>query len=348
MLERDILRDPMTKLKSYYQFIEEDFKGLFGTAGFFILFDMAEFAVFNQKYGKDEGDRVLVKVSMILKRAINPVHIYRMEGDAFLVVLSGVDKLSVGIIKKRIMQHFSELQAEYLEGEISLNYALYEYKEPIKSLAEYYSIILSEESCQYSDKFKSKRLIEHIVIGVTNRLKESVSYYNDICKFAVMDDMTKLSNSKAAKNYLSRMRLHQPFAIAFIDGDGLSKFNAISYDMGNDVIAHLAQVIQSSVRVDDHVFRWLSGDEFLIVFHGVTYEQSLALSERVRSNIEKSGSYKVTASLGLVHYPTDDDSVEGLLKKAEKANRAAKRLGKNRVVSWSQVVEEEQTYVEIT
>jgi diguanylate cyclase (GGDEF)-like protein len=348
VLERNIRRDPMTKLKNYIQFIEEDFNVIFGDKGYFIIFDLANFKAFNESHGRVEGDVVLIKLAMILKRAINPVHIYRMEGDAFLIILKEVDKLSTEIIKKRIIQHFSDLQSEYPKGDLGLHYALYGYASPIKSVSDYYGHIVNGSDHNNSDKFVGKQLIEHIVIGVTNRLKESVSYYNDIYQFAIFDDVSKLPNSKAARSYLSRLRLDHPFSIAFIDGDDLSRYNAISYDTGNEVIAHLGQVISDSVRADDRVFRWLSGDEFIVVFHHVDLEQSINLCERIRLNIHSSKTYDLSASIGVVHYPTDGHALDDLIRKSEEANRTAKRRGKNRVVSWQEVDEKKSIRSEIT
>ena len=142
-----------------------------------------------------------------------------------------------------------------------------------------------------------------------------------------------MENSKSAKLYLNDLdQKWSDYAILFIDGDALRRFNEISYDEGNMAIRCIAEVIKRTVRKQDKVFRWLSGDEFIVVAENITRAEAEALAERIRINVQEECSrliFPVTISIGISIAPEDGKTTHDIIMNAERANKKAKRLGKN-------------------
>jgi diguanylate cyclase (GGDEF)-like protein len=191
-------------------------------------------------------------------------------------------------------------------------------------------------------RFSEERLIENIVGNFTNRIQETLSLLNDAYSLALTDDISCLPNQRAAKMYLKSLikdkeEMEKEFSILFIDGDNLKRYNTISYTKGNEMIKGLSSVIASSLRKKDKIFRWLTGDEFLVILDDVSSEDALRLADRIRSEVEdetKYWLYPITVSIGAASYPADGSNIEVILSKAEKSNIYAKNTGKNKVVKW--------------
>jgi diguanylate cyclase (GGDEF)-like protein len=127
------------------------------------------------------------------------------------------------------------------------------------------------------------------------------------------------------------------FSLLFIDGDDLKRYNKVSYETGNDMIKRLSGIIVETLRNEDKIFRWLSGDEFLIVLKETNEVKAIRIAERIRQAVEeqtKTWIYPVTISIGISSYPKDGCCITELIDKAEKANGFAKDAGKNRVFTW--------------
>jgi two-component system cell cycle response regulator len=81
------------------------------------------------------------------------------------------------------------------------------------------------------------------------------------------------------------------------------------------------------------------GEEFIIVLPDTDKAVALRVGERLRKIISlkpfnagvKSGPLSITVSIGVAAFEGIDDSMEGLLKRADDALYQAKRDGRNRV-----------------
>lgn len=162
-------------------------------------------------------------------------------------------------------------------------------------------------------------------------------------RLAHTDDISGLPNHRAAVAMLIRVlqrhqRSQQPFAVLFLDGDNLKRYNDLSYEDGNQMIARLAAVFTDHLRPGDYLARWLSGDEFLVVLPGANSAAAARVAERLRSAIERTffdSAIPVTVSVGIAMFPEDGKLPESLLHLAALSNAEAKRRGKNQVVASS-------------
>lgn len=343
VLHNDMSVDPLTGLDNFIKFINEDFGNMMGDNGTILIFDIAQFKIFNDEFGRQSGDKVIICISSILSNIFKGYRIFRTEGDAFTVVMKGYNVEYITKLLNKVQYEFRESMKINGYSNINLHQIIYSYNKQIKSIEEYYMFIINEDGKRdITNKFEGDKLIEHIIKGIIMRFKQSIFYYNEVYNYALIDEVSELPNAKAARQQLSSLLVgdseaHNNYAVLFIDGDDLRRYNDISYQTGNDMIRKMGSVIKQSIRNNDKVFRWLSGDEFLVILEDVDEQMCINLVERIRENMVESRDnfiFPTTISIGVSYYPTDGTDFDELVKKAEKANKEAKDSGKNKVIKW--------------
>jgi diguanylate cyclase (GGDEF)-like protein len=157
---------------------------------------------------------------------------------------------------------------------------------------------------------------------------------------ASYDMLTGLPNRRLLVDKLSdeiskAKRTGGNVAILFIDLDRFKEINdTLGHHQGDQLLIQVAQRIQKCVRESDTLAR-MGGDEFLVILSGVTEMMHLG---RVAQSIidamtspfvlDNQISY-VSASIGIANYPSDIDSLEGLISAADQAMYVAKERGRN-------------------
>ncbi len=345
VVSRNLHRDPMTNLKNFIQFLEEDYALLFGDAGKIIMFEIEGLKEVNLSLGYDVGDVMIRTAAHAICQHFNRESVYRMEGAVFGVFLKE-DTVESDEPEKLTAQLYNALMQEKGYSELTLNPITYIYHQSIGSVEDYYMFIMDEDhrrNIKYT--FEGDSFLRHILSNAINRVRMSFEYYEEVYNFALIDEVSGLPNAKAANEYLSKMttstgRKSDIYTVFFIDGDDLRKYNDISYKAGNDMIRRLADLIKEAIRSEDKVFRWLSGDEFLVMLEGTDVYTGERLAERIRSRIDEASedfTFKTTVSIGVASYPADGRDVDTIIYYAEKANKLAKDRGKNQVVTWHEV-----------
>ena len=87
----------------------------------------------------------------------------------------------------------------------------------------------------------------------------------------------------------------------------------------------------------------MGGDEFIILISHKVYPNLHNIIDRIKAEFArpwrlKGTEYYCTMSMGVVRFPTDGDTVEELIKKADIAMYDAKCAGKNRVAYYDENV----------
>jgi diguanylate cyclase (GGDEF)-like protein len=164
-------------------------------------------------------------------------------------------------------------------------------------------------------------------------------------QLASTDGVTGLANRRTLFEALNRewnraARYKIPLACVMIDLDFFKRINdEHGHQTGDDVLRHVAQLLQQSVRGSDLVARY-GGEEFFILLPETTEEQALQWAERTRLRIGETllavrdGSVSLTASFGVAQRLPDAASPEQLVEMADQALVAAKRSGRDRVVAY--------------
>lgn len=110
--------------------------------------------------------------------------------------------------------------------------------------------------------------------------------------------------------------------------------NTLGYAMGDRLLQAATQRLVACVREGDTVAR-IGADEFAFLLTNLDSEEGLeAIATRILNSL--SGPFRLddqevfaTASIGISLYPSDDDTVDGLLKNAATAVNRAKQDGNN-------------------
>ncbi|HXP97136.1 MAG TPA: GGDEF domain-containing protein [Telmatospirillum sp.] len=155
------------------------------------------------------------------------------------------------------------------------------------------------------------------------------------------DSLTKLFNRRFLRTVMQKeVRLSQSsgdrFGVVMVDVDHFKSINdRFGHDTGDGVLKQIAEILVSSVRAGDFVFRY-GGEEFLLLVGGMTKDFLLMIGEKVRSAVEQyafrtslGDPFKVTISLGLALHDGHPD-FQRLISSADEALFDAKRDGRNR------------------
>ncbi len=143
------------------------------------------------------------------------------------------------------------------------------------------------------------------------------------------------------RSELSYARRHKAdVSLAFFDVDHFKKVNdTYGHPAGDAVLLGLANAVRNMIRSED-VFARYGGEEFALILRGIDRTGASTVGERLRERIEAmrvvtdAGQLNVTVSVGCSSFADlEDKTPESLVSTADKRLYAAKRSGRNRVVS---------------
>jgi diguanylate cyclase (GGDEF)-like protein len=144
-----------------------------------------------------------------------------------------------------------------------------------------------------------------------------------------MDDVTQAWQTAVVSG--------EPLACLMIDIDNFKRINDThGHDVGDRVLAAIAQVLRASARAQDTVCR-IGGEEFLVVCRATDVDTARLAGERLRTvvqatPIEMDGIlHPVSISVGVSAVGRGCSDASVLLKQADQALYRAKQHGRNRV-----------------
>jgi len=165
-------------------------------------------------------------------------------------------------------------------------------------------------------------------------------------KLSITDVLTGLYNRRffndtIAKELGRAMRDKKTLGFAMLDVDFFKQYNDhYGHQKGDEVLSAIGQTLQQSLcRSSDFCFR-LGGEEFGIIFSGLSPEQGFSFIESIRIAIESLALEHrwgcpvnvVTASFGLITIPPSlVMTVDTIYQKADQALYTAKEEGRNRI-----------------
>ena len=158
-------------------------------------------------------------------------------------------------------------------------------------------------------------------------------------EMSLLDPLTGLYNRRCLQirlpGVLERGGL---VALCLIDIDHFKKINdTYGHDAGDTILESVGQVLRSAVRRDDILYR-IGGEEFVAALQGASVEEAYMVARRIRDFIAKRVFYvkgqavAMTVSIGLAFFDPARDTVDTLIKRADKALYRAKKGGRDSVV----------------
>lgn len=177
--------------------------------------------------------------------------------------------------------------------------------------------------------------------GINYDITEQKKAHARIEFLAFRDPLTGLPNRQLGQDRLQQGltaagRRRTMLAVLYLDLDNFKYVNDThGYTVGDLLLKGVALRLQAHLRVEDTLCR-LSGDEFLVVLPDLRAEhpvaQVVAVCEDVLNGLdapfELDGRQVFSsAAVGVVLYPQDADTAEGLLRNAHIALHEAKKAG---------------------
>jgi diguanylate cyclase (GGDEF)-like protein len=184
--------------------------------------------------------------------------------------------------------------------------------------------------------------------------------FQNLLDYSERDSLTGLLNRKTFDDQLARMLQHshdrdprlpgmperrQHHAeekqwLAVVDVDHFKAVNdKFGHLYGDEVLILIANLLQSSVRAQDRVFRF-GGEEFVVLLRSTTLDNAWKIIERFRTNVESHDFPQVgqvTVSVGFVSISAYESPVV-TLGHADQALYYAKSNGRNRACHYDDLV----------
>ncbi len=137
-------------------------------------------------------------------------------------------------------------------------------------------------------------------------------------------------------------------SLLFIDIDYFKYFNDVNgHQKGDDALIVLADMFRSLVRENDVAARY-GGEEFAVILPDTPEEQALEIAENLRRAVQEhvfSGqeylpNRNLTISVGVSVFPTKAKTEDEIIRYADEALYRAKSFRKNRVESYSSILDD--------
>ncbi len=154
------------------------------------------------------------------------------------------------------------------------------------------------------------------------------------------DSLTGLTNrghffELATHEWAVAQRYGLPLAVMLFDIDHFKRVNdTVGHQMGDEVLKRVARTGSEHLRAADVIARY-GGEEFIVLLPGSTGQQAAVVAERIRESIAADGIETRTArvvatiSVGLAEALPDQDTLEQLIRRADRALYNAKAKGRN-------------------
>lgn len=175
-------------------------------------------------------------------------------------------------------------------------------------------------------------------LGVANReLREALAREQLMAR---TDGLTGLNNRRyffelAKQEWAVAQRYGLPLALMLFDVDHFKQFNdTVGHQMGDEILRRVARVAADRLRAADVLARY-GGEEFIVLLPGSAAQQALVAAESIREAIAaetieaRTGSIVATISIGLADALPEQDTLEQLIQRADRALYRAKAKGRN-------------------
>jgi len=167
-------------------------------------------------------------------------------------------------------------------------------------------------------------------------------------KLATTDPLTNIANRRyfftQAEAELKRSRrYHYSFSVLMMDIDHFRDINnTYGHAIGDEAIKIVATKIIKNIRDIDICAR-IGGEEFVALLPQTNMSEAMVVAERIRQIISQTvitaeeQKVTMTMSIGVATYAFEDETIDAVLKRADKALYQAKNAGRNQVVNSDQL-----------
>jgi diguanylate cyclase (GGDEF)-like protein len=175
-----------------------------------------------------------------------------------------------------------------------------------------------------------------ILAHIASAFKKSLDHEREMARTDFLTGAFNVRHfDELAAAEINRARRHgHPFTVAYMDVDDFKLVNdRQGHSAGDRLLRLVADTVRQNVRVVDAVAR-LGGDEFAVLMPETGADAAETVVRRVRRRLLEAVSaegWPVTFSVGVVTWDSPPESVDEMLRAADRLMYAAKRHGKNAV-----------------
>ncbi|MBA4707861.1 GGDEF domain-containing protein [Aquitalea aquatica] len=177
------------------------------------------------------------------------------------------------------------------------------------------------------------------------QLQQGFKYLQQI---STVDGLTGLFNRRYFDQQLHtfwerRLQQQVDIALLFVDVDYFKRYNdSQGHQMGDETLIKVAQVISRHAEPWQGCAARYGGEEFVLLLSGCNVQQTMALAEQIRQQVEGLAlahpsslcSQVVTISIGIaVAHASINQQPDWLVNTADAAVYQAKKQGRNRIVA---------------
>src|SRR3954468_23099422 len=182
-----------------------------------------------------------------------------------------------------------------------------------------------------------------LVQALRNRVEELVHRLTDAAR---TDPLTGLQNRRAFEETMKAeveraKRTQRPLCLLVCDLDHFKLVNdRHGHPTGDAALVRMGQLLSASRREIDPVAR-TGGEEFAVILPETDGQEGYVVAERLREAVEDAfieEAIPLTMSIGVASYPNQGHEPDTLIAAADQALYAAKELGRNRTVVFSDEV----------
>jgi diguanylate cyclase (GGDEF)-like protein len=189
---------------------------------------------------------------------------------------------------------------------------------------------------RYRQYLAANRRLEERIAERTAELEQA---NQKLAELATEDSLTGIANRRALEQALGREwercgELSQPLSLVMIDVDHFKQFNDRHGHLeGDRQLVRVAEELALQVRPVRELLARFGGEEFAVVLPGIGLDEALLRAEAMREAFDNE-RFATTISIGVAcEVPDAVRTPTHLLRDADTALYAAKRRGRNRVVS---------------
>ena len=166
-------------------------------------------------------------------------------------------------------------------------------------------------------------------------------------KQAHTDLLTSLPNRRSALESMNRIlalskRYKEEFSLCYLDLDYFKELNDLyGHELGDKALKHFSKIILKNLRKSDIFSRW-GGDEFLLALPKTDENTAKEIVENLRKKIQalpltfNDQEFVLSTSIGVSSLKNDNESLDFIIAKADKALYKAKEKSRNTTEIYSE------------
>ena len=198
----------------------------------------------------------------------------------------------------------------------------------------------------YSRESNIIKLNQTLEKKVLKRTKELRDANKKLIENSTIDYLTNIPNRKyffetGLKYFHLAKRQKSMLSVIYIDIDYFKNINdTYGHNIGDEILKIIANTLSKNIRKSDIVAR-TGGEEFIILLTDIDEQKAFIFAEKLRKSIENINykkddiTVKSTISLGISGIKNNDEKLDSIINRADKALYQAKKENRNKSVIYS-------------